>query len=206
MSDTLSMPLQEIHAHIPCAGCDAKPKSSQGGYTRHSPDALSVTNYLNEHTEFEVTITPTDVLCKSCYDMHLVIIKNMESLDNIPDLSSDMSLWSMIVCEEHTTELTRAVLNTVIHVAKMLQQERALLLPQVVNVFTQNYSSSDNTNLELDNGTIKFSARWLMSQLITYLQPYMEYKCVVKRLGTVLYPRNGNLVKTLSLALYQSTP
>ena len=197
---------RKIHAHIPCAGCDAKPKSSQGGYTRHSPDALSVTNYLNEHTEFEVTITPTDVLCKSCYDMHLVIIKNMESLDNIPDLSSDMSLWSMIVCEEHTTELTRAVLNTVIHVAKMLQQERALLLPQVVNVFTQNYSSSDNTNLELDNGTIKFSARWLMSQLITYLQPYMEYKCVVKRLGTVLYPRNGNLVKTLSLALYQSTP
>ena len=71
---------------------------------------MNILNY------FEVTITPTDVLCKSCYDTHLVIIKSMESLDNIPDLSSDMSLWSMIVCEEHTTELTRAVLNTVIHV------------------------------------------------------------------------------------------
>ena len=29
----------------------------------------------------------------------------------------------------------------------------------------------------------------------------MGYKCTVKRIGTVLYPRNGDLLKTLSLAL-----
>ena len=176
---------RKIHAHIPCAGCDAKPKSSQGGYTRHSPDALSVTNYLNEHTEFEVTITPTDVLCKSCYDTHLVIIKSIESLDNIPDLSSDMSLWSMIVCEEHTTELTRAVLNTVIHVAKMLQQERALLLPQVVNVFTQNYSSSDNTNLFQVTTPTNLPVHFILELRLQsrrklaprFFMPTVDYKC-----------------------------
>ena len=41
-----------------------------------------------------------------------------------------------------------------------------------------------------------------MNQLIIHLQPYMSYKCVVKRLGTLLYPCNGDLMKALSLALH----
>ena len=55
------------------------------GFTCHSPDAFSVIKNLNEYTEFQVALTATDVLCKSCYDMHLVIIKQIESQDSKPD-------------------------------------------------------------------------------------------------------------------------
>ena len=43
-----------------------------------------------------------------------------------------------------------------------------------------------------------------MNQLITYLQPHMKFNCVVKKIGTLLYPRCGDLLKCLSLALYDS--
>ncbi len=33
---------RQTHINHPCAGCGAKPKSRQGAYTRHSPDATTV--------------------------------------------------------------------------------------------------------------------------------------------------------------------
>ena len=118
-------------------------------------------------------------------------------------------LWNSTVYEEHTTELTKAILFTVISAAKILQSNRALLLPHAVAIF-QDYPAQGgedyDTLLELGDSTIKFSARWLLNQLITYLQPYMSYKCVFKRIGTLLYPCDGDLIKCLSLALYQSSP
>lgn len=116
----------------------------------------------------------------------------------------------MTANDKSTTHLTRAVLGTVLSVAKQLQQDRALLLPKAVAVFIHSYAPGDdktieNMHLEVGENTIKFSSRWLMSQLIMYLQPFMDYKCVVRRLGTLLYPRNGNLLKSLSLALHTPT-
>ena len=67
--------------------------------------------------------------------MHLTIVLDMEKQDSIRDISSGISLWSMTINQEHTTELTRAVLVTVVFVAKTLQQEKALLLPHAVTVF-----------------------------------------------------------------------
>ena len=47
---------REVHMHKVCAGCGAKPKARQSAYTRHSPDAESVCQYLNEHTEFSFVV------------------------------------------------------------------------------------------------------------------------------------------------------
>ena len=131
--------------------------------------------------------------------MHLVLLQHIEEQASVPrlQLQSDISLWKMKLHEESTDKLTRAVLAIVIFVAQKLQQERALLFPHVVSVFLENCpQAKDNEELylELGDGTVKFSARWLMNQLITYLQPYMSYKCVVNKLGTLLYPRDGDLL------------
>ena len=42
------------------------------------------------------------------------------------------------------------------------------------------------------------------SSIVSLTYCRLSYECVVKRLGTLLYPRNGNLKKCLSLALYRS--
>ena len=122
------------------------------------------------------------------------------------DLTSDIELWREIFKKDSTPELTRSVLATVIYVATKLQQDRALLLPHVTTVFLQHYTSRDTEELYLDlgDGRVKFSSRWLMHQLIMHLQPYMHYKCVIKRLGTLLYSKNSDVLKCLSLALHDT--
>ena len=117
-----------------------------------------------------------------------------------------MNMWDRKIKDETVNELTRAVMTTVLFVAGSFQQgRRALLLPQCVMVFLGSYSpakDNDDLYLELGDGIIKFSSRWLLHQLITYLQPYMNYKCVTNKIGTLLYARDSDLLKRLSLALY----
>ena len=64
---------RQMHSQSACAGCGAKPKFRQLGYTRHSPDAITISQYLNERTGFDSNFIVTDQFCKSCYDIHLVI-------------------------------------------------------------------------------------------------------------------------------------
>ena len=102
-----------MHAHNPCAGCGAKPKARQAVYTRHSPDAVTISQYLTERTGFDVNLTPTDTVCKACYDMHLVVMQHIESQASAPhiQLLSDIKLWSMKMCDDNTNELTRHMLS-----------------------------------------------------------------------------------------------
>lgn len=59
---------RQTHVSNPCVGCGAKPMARQSPYNRHSPDAITISHYLQERTGFDVNITPSDTLCKSCYD------------------------------------------------------------------------------------------------------------------------------------------
>lgn len=45
----------------------------------------------------------------------------------------------------------------------------------------------------------------LLNQLIVYLQPFMNFVCIIKRVGTLIYPRNSDPLKCLSLALHATS-
>ena len=202
---------QKVHSHEPCAGCGSKPKARQSAYYRHSPDATTVCKILNANTEFSVYINQEDTLCRSCYDLHLVILKNLEKEQQTSEqsLQSCITLWSMTLEDESTSVVNQAVLKTVIHIAKLLQQDKAILLPQAATLFRMKYPVGEENsclNLDVGDGTITFTNKWLLNQLILHLEPHMSYRCVAPRLGTVLYPSNGDLLKCLTHALYQCTP
>ena len=131
--------------------------------------------------------------------MHLVILQYIEKQANAPHIQfqSKISMWETKLKDETVSKLTRAILATVLFVAKNFQQGRALLLPHCVRVFLDNCppaKDNDDPHLQLGDGTIKFSSRWLLHQLITYLKPYMNYKSVINKIGTLLYPRDSNLL------------
>ena len=176
---------RESHEPKICAGCGAKPKSRQAPYSRVSPYAISVSKYLNERTDLMGSVGPSDVLCKSCYDMHLLLLEHINTKEPHLQLQASICQWKLKMEDKATDKLTKAVLRTVIFVAKVLQQEKALLLPKVVSVFMDIYSPEDKGELylELAEGDIKFSAKWLLKQLIIYLQPYMNYRCIIKKTG-----------------------
>lgn len=135
---------------LSCAGCGVTPKVRQGAYTRHSPDAVAVSKHLSESSEFPINIAPTDTLCKSCYDMHLVILHQAGSTEPQNNLDSKIRTWKEMLNSENDTEYMyqQAVLATVVFVAEKLQKDRALLLPRAVAFFLANYSGTeDDTDL-----------------------------------------------------------
>ena len=128
---------RQSHKPDPCAGCGAMPKAREGAYTRHSPDAETVSQYLSVRTGTHPDLTPDDTLCKGCYDMHWVILNHMEQQQTEPStkLKACILVWNEKLKDEiNTNETTRAILTSVIYVARKLQQDRALL-PQAVTVF-----------------------------------------------------------------------
>ena len=192
---------RQLHTLTPCSGCGKKPKVREGPYTRRSPDAITVSKHLME-SGLDGNITQADTLCKACYDLHLVILRKQDK----SVLKDDIALWREVANDGNTPELTRAILATVLYVANKLQQDMALLLPHVATVFLSFYSQGDREELYLvlGDGRVKFSPRWLMHQLITHLQPYMAYRCVIKKVGTLLYSKNSDVLKCLSLALHDT--
>ena len=119
--------------------------------------------------------------------------------------------WRLKLESEELDSLLAAVLKTVQHVANNLLQERALLLPLVCRVFLKAYGvhhadSIQSVNLEIDTGKsrVKFSSRWLLNQLILHLNPFMSFKCVHMRVGTILYRQGGNIMASLSLTLSET--
>ena len=73
--------------------------------------------------------------------------------------------------------------------------------PETYGVSHSGSIASVELNLEVGDSTVKFSSRWMLNQLIIYLHPYMEYKCVHRKYGTMLFRRGGDLLTSLSLAL-----
>ena len=95
---------RKFHPQTLCASCGATPKPGTS-FSRHSPDAFSVSLYLGERTP---TVQPTDCLCSTCYKLHLSIMKAIES-DMNQDQSSDgslMEIWNVTYNDPTTNALT----------------------------------------------------------------------------------------------------
>ena len=197
---------QEFYSHVHhpsiCPSCGARPKRGTK-FSRHTPDAHLISKLLSETTGINVTLTPMDYICYRCYKAHVSIMKNTNSSDEA--LQKDIQTWTLIYRDTTTDMLTKSILKAVLVVADHLMQQRAVLLPNISQVFLEEYGGplmgAVDLILEVGDCTVKFSSRWLLHQLIIYLHAYMSYKCEHKKFGTVLFRKGGNLIASLSWAL-----
>ena len=58
-----------------------------------------------------------------------------------------------------------------------------------------------SVRVEMMECSVQFSSRWLLHQLIVYLDVYMMHKCVHMKYGTVLYRKGADILETLSWVL-----
>ena len=203
-----------------CSFCGATPKPGQK-FHHHSPNPVIVSKYIKDTTGTPIVISPDDWLCTSCYNTHCSIVKSTECELKGSDemLIKCIDDWEAKAYD--TDQLTKAVLSSVIFVAKYLLLQKALLLPWVCQVFLIAYGiqytgdiKSVQVTLEVGDSSVKFSSRWLLHQLITHLDGYMMHKCIHMKFGIVLYRRGGDILAALSWALstsqspnqYQSEP
>ena len=126
---------------------------------------------------------------------------------NSSSLADDIDIWGLAEVENCDDKVTNSILESVLFVAKHLLEDKALLLTTVASVFIESYTGEKVNNMlesieiEMGNSTIKFSNRWLLNQLICYLNKYMLCRCVHRKYGTILYKRDGDILVSLSWAL-----
>ena len=157
---------------------------------------LIISKYIKDTTGTPIVISPDDWLCTSCYNTHCSIVKSTECELNGSDEMLIKSIDDWEAKAYDTDQLTKAVLSSVIFVAKYLLLQKALLLPWVCQVFLIAYGiqytgdiKSVQVTLEVGDSSVKFSSRWLLHQLITHLDGYMMHKCIHMKFGIVLYRR-----------------
>ena len=178
-------------------------------FTRYSPNS-NLINSILVVAELDGTepLASTDYICNTCYKLHVAILKSHENENELADL---IQIWEITLSNE-TSEHTAAVLHSVLFVANLFLNNRAVLLPQVCRVFLQKYFTSDDTLentehiSENNEGTIKFTSRWMLNQLKLHFNSHMEHKCIHKKFGTILYKKGGDLLTSLSWALGAGTP
>ena len=87
-------------------------------------------------------------------------------------LKDHIAIWEYKFSTKDTDKLTMAILQSVLFVASEILHNRAVLLPHVASVFLEAYGctsaiiSQQPVRLEVGKGSIDFSTRWLLNQLI----------------------------------------
>ena len=168
----------------------------------YSPNASLVNEFLRQCTELEVT----DMISDKDYTSHLALVKSHEEQGRSSDvqLNDLIAIWECKISDSDSDKLTRTMLHTaiIIYVAREVLNQRAVLLPHISQIFFHTSTpDSDEQILEAGEGTIKLSSRWLLKQLIMHLCNHVDYTCVHKKFGTVLFHKGGNMLTSLSWAL-----
>ena len=77
-----------------------------------------------------------------------------------------IEIWKCKLACEDINAVDNAIFHAVLYVANEILHLRAVLLPCVCNLFIAAYSANDeqDINLEVGEGTVKFTSRWLFYQ------------------------------------------
>lgn len=137
----------------------------------------------------------------SCYKLHLAVWNGMEEYEKV-DIQVKIEQWKKSITSD--SKLLKAEIATVLYVAKNIQLGKAVLLPDVAAYFLDNYcgigewSTEELILIEMEDSEVEFTNK---KHLLIHMQPYVEHKCAVRKIGTVIYPRNADLLTCLSWAL-----
>ena len=202
---------RQLNTPQPCASCGVLPKQGTC-FTRHSPDVIAINNLLSELNcdDNAVHLKESDCVCNACYRAHVAMLKTTEKdmckSDNDTQLMHLIDTWKMALADENTTAVMKATLHAVLYVADEIMHERAVLLPSVSKVFLAAYTTDSETDsnvhvLEVGEGTVKYTTRWLLNQIILHLQSFITYKCIHRKFGTIIFRKGGDILTSLSWAL-----
>lgn len=167
-----------------CATCGSHLKQSNH---RPCPKPDIIQLHLQEMTGFEGEINSHDRICLTCYKSHLVILKKNKPISTDTDLKQLIDTY----CQQiHSTEqiittqdvINIAMVKTLVTVATVLLENRAMLLPHIHSLFT-NYAKdlAKTEDLQEPQELTTLSSRWVLSELTAKLQHHMVYSCKVRK-------------------------
>ena len=164
--------------------------------------------------DFDGILSSDSKVCKQCYDFHRRVLH----LHNSPQSTPVLALDDIVAQLEGKVEqlegnknelisdkeyLEWVVCKVTLKLVKTLQQDEAMLLPELHSHFYDVVSKTIQNvpNVQKSPKTSLPTNRWLLSSISNYLQDNLGIVCKHKRYGTLLYRKNGDLLKAHSKAL-----
>ena len=135
------------------------------GFQGIVPNPSLSLNFSINLQKWRLDLTAKDAICYSCYRVHLSLINSTQSSDE--QLEEFMQIWLETFNDVNTSILTKSILRAVLVVGDNLLRQRAVLLPQVSQVFFNTYGAV-TAELEVENTEVKLSSRWLLHQLLLH--------------------------------------
>lgn len=204
---------RELHYPQPCAACYSQPRYG-GDYTRHCPDPAKITVFLKETFDFSGALTVASKICKPCYIFHRQVL---QQLDSSSSAVTDTLHSIVFHLETRLADFEKKGVDTVcdksflawnvckvsLGLTKILQNEEAILLPELYTTFC-NYIIQTIDKFPNVGKTLKTNPptiRWFLSSISNHLGENLGIVCKHRKYGTLLYRRNGDILKALSKAL-----
>ena len=91
-------------------------------------------------------IQETDYVCDACYKTHLSMLKHRDETYDNKKLMKLIESWKTTLADD-ITDVTRATLHTVFHVANEIMNERAILLPHASQLFIAVYTECNSEQM-----------------------------------------------------------
>ena len=145
---------RKVHYPEPCASCFTEPNYG-GKYTRCCPDPEQISAFLKETFNLDGVLTATSKICKQCYLFHRQILQQQGEANT--EVVPDRSLPSIVkeverkiadfehepqhlVTDEGFLAWNACILS--LQLAKTLQNDEAVLLPELYATFCKNIAQT----------------------------------------------------------------
>ena len=140
-------------------------------------------------------------MCYACYKAHLQLIHENTTISNDTSLLANIDKLQQSL--PRTANMTTidavkeyAMIRTTILVGETILRQEALLLPAVRNYYAQTAYQCIQASTQLTQSRPPKSlvtARYILSHLSMTLKQHLSYMCQLKKYGTLLYRKNGNI-------------
>ena len=183
----------------PLAACASQPRYG-GDYTQQHPNPIQITAYLQQTVNFDGILSVDSKVCKLCYYFHWRVLQQQNATQPTPvstlhdiafrleekivqfegsnnDLITDKEYLGWVVCK------------IALQLVKILQQDEAILLPEVYSDFCQLVSTSIENfpNVQKSLKTNPPTNRWLLSSISNHLRENLGIVCkhfCTEKMGT----------------------
>ena len=191
----------DTYKHAKCSTCGVTLRGS----VRHCPDPVVIRQHFSAHGDMDFDLTKSDVICTSCYNTHLEILRGSQTVSHDYELQKLLEdSCSTISAYQYTDYMRHGLLKAISKLGDILLNQLAILLPELYQfLITECMQKAGKMDIQLNEKQIQqeMPRRCFLSRLICFFGKHLAYDCKQRYAGVLLYRPGTDLLCCISKML-----
>ena len=149
------------------------------GGGRSCPNPKIIQEHLSQNTDFLGEISEQDLVCKTCYKSHLLVLRDSKTTSTDSDIEAILSALRnnavVDMCSVHDV-LDAPINKTLLSVGHMLLEKHAMLLPTIHAQFDKNVELLCEVH-GIPRSSESIISQQILSEICGTFQHYVTYAC-----------------------------